>query len=587
MWLRPERRLELREGLPELTKRDPDLLRRVFELLFVRWHATRLDDDRFEFATSREIWAEEAVSVPPDLQDLLPEGVLDEARLILASTLTLANRCVPNRGDKPEVSVAAARGYLTGVVSRAREDWWADEQLGAPLREGVLLLNDGRVPEQLPPGATPRDFARSASSPDTVKTLEIWQRGHEITLRPLRVSAELPRRADAPVVPQERGVRLGVLRVREGRLLFRQGGARHWTPWVGGGGAAIPLTVTKPLQVDSDIERLVLEPYPHGGRRPDWATGFGQDRFGLFADIELGGLSHRLRWVPAGSFHMGSPKDEAGRWEDEGAQREVTLTRGFWLGETPVTQEVWKAVMGTEPSHFKSPDRPVEGVSWDDCQQFFARAESEVSSLRLPSEAEWEYACRGGTEAATYAGALKILGQNNAPVLDAIAWYGGNSGVGFDLAEGGDVSRWPDKQYQFEKAGTREVKGKAPNGWGLYDMLGNVREWCGDWWLDSYEGSATVDPTGPTEGSERVMRGFVGLPRAPRACGRSPQGRARRAALATSWAFAWLEVRTERGRVTPGRSGRRPRRKRSAAGRRGRQAGSWQRALAHVSLIGP
>jgi formylglycine-generating enzyme required for sulfatase activity len=125
---------------------------------------------------------------------------------------------------------------------------------------------------------------------------------------------------------------------------------------------------------------------------------------------------------------------------------------------------------------------------------------------RLPTEAEWEYACRAGTETATYAGAIEILGENNAPILDAIAWYGGNSGVGFALENGVGSSGWSNKQHEHTQAGTRKVAAKEPNPWGLYDMLGNVYEWCEDWY-GSYDAVEVTDPTGPDWGTYRVYRG--------------------------------------------------------------------------------
>jgi formylglycine-generating enzyme required for sulfatase activity len=128
--------------------------------------------------------------------------------------------------------------------------------------------------------------------------------------------------------------------------------------------------------------------------------------------------------------------------------------------------------------------------------------------LSLPTEAQWEHACRAGTDAATYAGPLEILGENNGPALDPIAWYGGNSGVDFELDNGYDSSNWPNKQYDHQRAGTRPVAQKLANPWGLYDMLGNVWEWC----LDGprrYTDQPAVDPVDcPTEpGADRVLRG--------------------------------------------------------------------------------
>jgi formylglycine-generating enzyme required for sulfatase activity len=248
--------------------------------------------------------------------------------------------------------------------------------------------------------------------------------------------------------------------------------------------------------------------------RPGWASAMGRDRFGLWAEIDLGEgqdrlLVQRLRWVAPGEFLMGSPDDEPGRLENEGPQHRVILAQGYWLFDTPCTQALWEAVMGNNPSRFKSPTRPVEQVSWDDSQVFLERLNERIPELglSLPSEAQWEYACRAGTDTATYAGALEILGERNAPVLDPIAWYGGNSGVDFELENGHDMSSWPEKQYSSAKGGTHPVGLKRPNAWGLYDMLGNVLEWCEDGRRE-YQDKAVEDPQGTLKaGGRRVVRG--------------------------------------------------------------------------------
>jgi len=249
------------------------------------------------------------------------------------------------------------------------------------------------------------------------------------------------------------------------------------------------------------------------GEPPEWASGWGQDRFGVYVAFTIrAAVTQRLRWIPPGRFLMGSPGTEEGRFEWEGPRHEVTLAEGFWLFDTPCTQALWQAVMGENPSEFKSPTRPVEQVSFEDVQRFLDTLNGLVPGLGLilPSEAQWEYACRAGTETATYAGDMRIVGERNAPVLDAIAWYGGNSGVGFDLENGFDSSGWPEKQYDHIRAGTRLVAQKAANPWGLYDMLGNVYEWCDDHWHDSYEGAPT-DGTAWTDSAGgaalRVVRG--------------------------------------------------------------------------------
>ena len=250
---------------------------------------------------------------------------------------------------------------------------------------------------------------------------------------------------------------------------------------------------------------------PHSlvdGLPEPWASEWGEDRYGVFTGFAVAGVVQRMRWVPSGRFVMGSLESEAGRFDDEGPQHEVELSRGFWLAETPCTQALWQAVTGKNPSEYVSADRPVEQVSWDDCKSFVERLNKLVLGLgvRLPSEAEWEYACRGGTTAATWAGELDILGSNNAPRLDAIAWYRGNSGHEFDLSEGYDSSEWPEKQYSHTRAGTRPVRQKLANPLGLHDMLGNVYEWCEDW-FGPYDPGASHDPAGPNSGSKRVFRG--------------------------------------------------------------------------------
>jgi formylglycine-generating enzyme required for sulfatase activity len=205
---------------------------------------------------------------------------------------------------------------------------------------------------------------------------------------------------------------------------------------------------------------------------------------------------------------MGSPPSEAGRFEREVPQHEVTLTAGRWLADEPCTQALWEAVMGNNPSYFVSPDRPVEQVSWDDCQEFVQKLNKRVPGLesRLPSETEWEHACRAGTPTATWLGDLEILGENHAPLLDEIAWYGGNSGQEYELENGFDSSDWPNKQYPHTKAGTHPVRTKAASPLGLFDMLGNVYEWCMDWY-GPYGKDAVTNPPLPSMGSNRVYRG--------------------------------------------------------------------------------
>ncbi len=197
----------------------------------------------------------------------------------------------------------------------------------------------------------------------------------------------------------------------------------------------------------------------------------------LRAAIVASGLPWRIRdnssniemlLVPAGTFTMGCSPGDANCLADESPAHQVTLTNAFYMGKTEVTQAQWQATMGINPSYFfGQPNNPVEQVTWNMIQSF-----NSATGLRLPTEAEWEYACRAGTTTARY-------GEVNA-----IAWY-----------------------YQnWTIYGTQPVAGKLPNALGLYDTLGNVWEWCQDWY-GPYSSASVINPTGPTTGSYRLLRG--------------------------------------------------------------------------------
>jgi len=206
-------------------------------------------------------------------------------------------------------------------------------------------------------------------------------------------------------------------------------------------------------------------------------------------DLNYQGVCQRFRWILPGNFLMGSPENEVERealGTDE-TLHPVTLTRGFWLADTACTQALWRAVMNDNPSRFTGdPGLPVENVSWRDVQQFIERLNALFPDLqaKLPSEAQWEYACRAGTQTPF------AFGNNITPEL---VNYDGN----YPYAGGGKG---------LYRGKTVPVKSLPSNPWGLYEMHGNVWEWCADWYGD-YPREAVTDPKGPGQGNGRVVRG--------------------------------------------------------------------------------
>ncbi len=211
----------------------------------------------------------------------------------------------------------------------------------------------------------------------------------------------------------------------------------------------------------------------------------GHDKFGLWTEISIGEARQRLRWIAPGKSLMGSPESEQGRLNSEGPQHEVTISKGFWLFDTACTQALWQAVMENNRNHFKGQDRPVETVSWDNAQDFLRLINERIPGLglSLPSEAQWEYACRAGTTTPFSCGENITTDQVNYD--GRYPYAGGPQGV-----------------YRAE---TVPVASLPANSWGVYEMHGNVWEWCADAWHAGYKGA-------PSDGSvwdEKKAAGHV------------------------------------------------------------------------------
>ena len=256
---------------------------------------------------------------------------------------------------------------------------------------------------------------------------------------------------------------------------------------------------------DATANQVVAPPLP------DWATAFGQDQYGYFADftIRTGDkyhefVSQRMRWIPPGTFLMGSPENEPGRFENE-RQHEVEITTGYWLANTACSQKMWKAVMGNDPSHFPGEKLPVEQVSFNDVLEFLAAVNRLLPSLQLalPTEAQWEHACRCGRDAEPFSfGRHLTTDQAN---------YNGNYPL-----EGSEKGVYRKRTVNVDQF--------IPNNWGLFQMHGNVWEWCQDWYAEYNESNSPQhDPQGPSSGSERVLRGgsWVSDARSARSAARS------------------------------------------------------------------
>ncbi|MEE9351785.1 MAG: formylglycine-generating enzyme family protein [Thiotrichaceae bacterium] len=249
----------------------------------------------------------------------------------------------------------------------------------------------------------------------------------------------------------------------------------------------MPITIKRTDKSTESYKDLskAAKPSPHLS-----ATRWGQDQFGWWMTLVIKNTPQVFRWISPGTFQMGSPIEEIGRFNGE-TQHSVRLTKGYWLADTTCTQALWESVMGRNPAYFKThPRNPVEQVSWDQITKLFIPKLKQLTGLtvRLPTEAEWEYACRAGTTSPFN------LGENIT--MDQVNFNGNHPFLDVEID-------------QYRKCTVPVTSMESANAWGLHEMHGNVWEWCQDWHAN-YQGKEAVNsinPIGPKSGTNRVLRG--------------------------------------------------------------------------------
>jgi formylglycine-generating enzyme required for sulfatase activity len=342
--------------------------------------------------------------------------------------------------------------WFRRLRNRLPDRAWKDPVFGANFQRLWHEAYKHDPSAQPPPGYDPANIASSSKQP--VRRIQITQHGSELVFRHAPDPAQ-------PVPPCHSP--LGTIETRNSEI------------------------VVAALKEQAEQDPAV---FWKSGQPPSWASAWGRDHHGAWVEFlvpsEQGSLTQRLRWIPPGSFLMGSPENELGRYEGESPRHQVILSRGFWLAETACPQALWEAVMKDNPSHFQGAELPVERVSWNDCQTFFAKLEEVVPGLELtlPSEAQWEYACRAGTDTTFWWGDSITTAQAN---------FNGNYPL-----EGGEKGEYRGKPIP--------VDALEPSPWGLYQMHGNVFEWCRDG-MRNYQDRPETDPVGPLDSSQRAIRG--------------------------------------------------------------------------------
>lgn len=368
-------------------------------------------------------------------------------------------------------------GFAADFVQRNAGDPAFLGQRDAPLVQ--LWAHSGlqSLPQGLDPAAALQARHRLQAQRDgEPPELQLWQHGSQLVLRPVD---------DPPSSPA--CSRLGMPLRAFAVACFAPGQPGRSV----GAGGVLPWPQAEPMTLQAGGMQLTLETL----QRPAWARECGRDRHGLYADLPVGSEVQRMRWIEPGEFIMGSPADEPERDGDEGPQHRVRISRGFWLADSACTQALWQAASrGPNPSRFTQqqgggPQHPVEQVSWDEVQAWLGGLQPHLqgwADAALPTEAEWEYACRAGTRGPFW------LGPDIRPA--EVNYNGDHPYAGAPKGE--------------NRERTVPVKGLPANPWGLYEVHGNVFEWCADD-LRDYSDAAVADPGLHARGMlpRRALRG--------------------------------------------------------------------------------
>ena len=390
---------------------------------------------------SEQVWFEEIIELDEAAQALIADDV--------ASAISYFQQMDADYQHDSEKLKSIDQAWLRRMLQRLPAHVFETGLLGACFQRFKYDLYDGELPE----GIDPRNL-HPTSLP--LKQVELCWHGQTLCLLPF-----------TPQQPRPLGFSpLALLSLRHPLVRIEQGG-QSLAEMRFGNDAAVSLPAGSKFEVVTDCERLVFEPW----YRPEMVDLAGQDSFGVYVDMLLPSpesisqeerdlVTQRFRYIPPQTFLMGSPKNELSRGSDE-TQHEVKLTSGYWLADTVVTQALWETITSENPSNFRGKKRPVEKVSWDDVQDFINQLKKQwpLLEVRLPSEAEWECACRGGTTTEFSFGGRGDL------TLDKVNYSG----------------KWNELVSDGE---TKNVKSLPANSLGLYAMHGNVLEWCQDWYGD-------------------------------------------------------------------------------------------------------